>query len=196
MTGNWFDAERRQAAEQRLLTVAEELFTEHGVDQTIMADIASAASCSRATLYRYFPTRNDIIGAYIRTTTERIFTEITEKSATVTPPHEQVTAAVALALDAIRGNPALGPWFEPDAGLPAKLAVSNSAIRGALQDFLTRNAPNLPETDLSATARWLTRSIIALIVMPEPTAEDEYVAISRFITPVLLPPELDRVRNA
>ncbi|HPY25671.1 MAG TPA: helix-turn-helix domain-containing protein, partial [Mycobacterium sp.] len=41
----------------RILHAAGELFAERGVDAVEMQDIARAAGCSRATLYRYFENR-------------------------------------------------------------------------------------------------------------------------------------------
>jgi AcrR family transcriptional regulator len=187
MGADWLDNERTLAAEARLLSVAEELFATRGVENVTMADIATAAQCSRATLYRYYPTRNDILTAYVCATTERIFADIITKTAGLSGATEQVSTAISMAINAIRTDPALGPWFEPDAGLPAKIAVSNTAITAALTRFMTRisstGAPAERDVDL---ARWLTRTIIALIVMPEPSPESEAAHIGQFVTPVLL----------
>ncbi|WP_068165288.1 TetR/AcrR family transcriptional regulator [Rhodococcus phenolicus] len=187
MPRNWNDDERTRAAEARLLEVAEHLFTERGVDKVTMADIAAAAGCSRATLYRYFPTRNDLSSAYIRTTTERILRDIMDETASVDAAADRTTRAVTAAIRAIRDDPALGPWFEPDAGLPAKTAVSHTAVAAALETFLARHTEAEPDrARLADTARWLTRTIIGLVVMPEAGPEDEAAYIERFVTPVLL----------
>ncbi|MFC7500779.1 helix-turn-helix domain-containing protein, partial [Nocardioides sp. GCM10030258] len=52
---DWVD--RRAPAVERILDAAGGLFAERGVDVVAMSDIATAAGCSRATLYRYFPDR-------------------------------------------------------------------------------------------------------------------------------------------
>lgn len=54
--------ERRDAAENRarILQVAEELFTQHGVAQVNMADIAQAADVGKGTLYRNFSNKGDL----------------------------------------------------------------------------------------------------------------------------------------
>ncbi|MFE0751210.1 TetR/AcrR family transcriptional regulator [Gordonia sp. NPDC058843] len=185
MAQGWIDAERAEAAEARLLGVAEELFARHGVDAVTMADIATAARCSRATLYRYFPTRNEILSAYIRSTTERIFRQVMEKTAATTDANARITEAIMLTLNLIRDDPALGPWFAIDAGLPAKLAISHTAITAALETFLGEVVGAVPGAELSGTARWLTRTIIGLIVMPEPADTDQASYVSRYITPIL-----------
>ena len=186
MPENW-KGERTRAAESRLLTVAEQLFTEHGVDNVTMNDVAAAAGCSRATLYRYFPTRNDLASAYIRTTTERILGGILSETASVDRAADRATLAVASAIWAIRDEPALRRWFEPDAGLPAKMAVSHSAVAAALETFVAHHTDSrIDRSRLTDTARWLTRTIIGLVVIPESGPEAETAYIERFVTPVLL----------
>ncbi|MDQ1319611.1 MAG: hypothetical protein QG655_854, partial [Actinomycetota bacterium] len=49
----------------RILHAAGELFAERGVDAVEMQDIARAAGCSRATLYRYFENRAALHGAFV-----------------------------------------------------------------------------------------------------------------------------------
>ncbi|OXM52484.1 TetR/AcrR family transcriptional regulator [Amycolatopsis alba] len=53
----------RQRAETRLLvqTHAVRLFTEVGYDATTVADVAAAAGVSAMTVYRHFPTKEDLV---------------------------------------------------------------------------------------------------------------------------------------
>ncbi|MGH8964978.1 MAG: TetR/AcrR family transcriptional regulator [Actinomycetes bacterium] len=53
------DAERNRG---RVLLAASELFAEHG-DQVHMADVAKAAGVGIGTVYRHFPTRQDLVEA-------------------------------------------------------------------------------------------------------------------------------------
>lgn len=177
---DWIATDRVRLAESRLLDVAAELFADRGVDAVTMADIAAAAGCSRATLYRYFPTRTDVLTSYIRVTTERILRTIVRDTADVVDPRQRTVTAVTAALAAIRDDPALGPWFSTDAGLPARLAVSHPAIADAVRTVMGGDGP-----DAAATARWLTRSIIALVVMPEPSPDDERRCVERFLAPAV-----------
>ena len=48
-----------------ILAVAERLFTEKGVDGTTMDDIAREAEYSKATLYVYFQSKEEIVGAIL-----------------------------------------------------------------------------------------------------------------------------------
>lgn len=57
------DLVNRRTAQTRLdiVRAATALFRERGFDDTPMTDVAEAAGVSRRTLYRYFPTKEDIV---------------------------------------------------------------------------------------------------------------------------------------
>ncbi|MGR4878744.1 TetR/AcrR family transcriptional regulator [Streptomyces sp. LARHCF249] len=46
---------------RRLAATALELFLEHGFDSVSVADVAAAAEVSKPTLFRYFPTKEDLV---------------------------------------------------------------------------------------------------------------------------------------
>lgn len=47
----------------KIITAASELFTDHGVDKTSLAEIAARAKISKGTLYYHFSTKNDLVFA-------------------------------------------------------------------------------------------------------------------------------------
>ncbi|WP_326836515.1 helix-turn-helix domain-containing protein [Amycolatopsis rhabdoformis] len=51
----------RRAVRQDITEAAQRLFVEHGYEQTTMDDVAEAAGLSRRSLFRYFPTKEDLI---------------------------------------------------------------------------------------------------------------------------------------
>ena len=54
--------ERRKAqTRQRIADTALRLFTEHGFDQVTVAEVAREAEVSEATLFNYFPTKEDLV---------------------------------------------------------------------------------------------------------------------------------------
>jgi AcrR family transcriptional regulator len=56
----------RQLASQEILATALRLFTEQGYDETTIAQIAREAGVSQRTLFRYFGTKEDLLGGQDR----------------------------------------------------------------------------------------------------------------------------------
>jgi AcrR family transcriptional regulator len=55
----------RRIAQTELTAVAQDLFLEHGYEQTTVDQIAAAAGMSKRTFFRYFPSKDDlVIGKY------------------------------------------------------------------------------------------------------------------------------------
>ena len=62
---NWLAAERSELGAERILDGAAQLFAEQGVGRPGMEDIARAAGCSRATVYRHFGTKQALLQAFV-----------------------------------------------------------------------------------------------------------------------------------
>jgi len=56
---------RGEAARQRILDAAEELFFSKGINATALEDVADAARVSKRTLYAYFDSKDDLARAYL-----------------------------------------------------------------------------------------------------------------------------------
>ncbi len=69
---DWLAADRTDLAADRILDAAAALFSEKGVATVGMADVAKAAGCSRATLYRYFENRRALQYAVVNRESRRI----------------------------------------------------------------------------------------------------------------------------
>ena len=54
----WLRHRDVDVAVDKILDAAGRTFAEHGVEKATMIDVARAAECSRATLYRYFPNQD------------------------------------------------------------------------------------------------------------------------------------------
>ena len=69
---DWLAERRTEVAADRILDAAEKLFTRHDPGSVGMNEIAKAAGCSRATLYRYFENREALRNAYVARETHRL----------------------------------------------------------------------------------------------------------------------------
>jgi len=74
MAANDWLSERthRGSGPDRILDASEQLFTRHDPGSVGMKEIAKAAGCSRATLYRYFENREALRTAYVHRETRRL----------------------------------------------------------------------------------------------------------------------------
>ena len=57
-------ARKRRQTRERIASVALELFLERGFDQTTIEEIARGADVSKRSFFDYFPTKEDVIGAW------------------------------------------------------------------------------------------------------------------------------------
>lgn len=86
---DWLSARRTELAADRILDAAERLFTQRDPASIGMNEIAKAAGCSRATLYRYFDSREALRTAYVHRETRRLGREIMVKIADVVEPADR-----------------------------------------------------------------------------------------------------------
>ncbi len=88
------DAERNR---QRILEVAKEAFARDGASASL-DDIARRAGIGNATLYRHFPTRDDLIEAVYRNEVEKL-AAAEQRFAAAMPPLEALRAWMLLFID-------------------------------------------------------------------------------------------------
>ena len=164
----WVD--RRTPAVERILDAAGDLFAAQGVSAVAMGEIATAAGCSRATLYRYFPDRAALQLAYVQREAVRVGALVAADRA------NNVTDAVLSALRHVRAAPTLAAWFrEADAGRAADLAHGSDVIA----------ALGLTMAPDREAAAWLVRVIVSLLTVPGGDEDDERRLVERFVAPVV-----------
>lgn len=93
MAGNdWLGTRRNEVAADRILDAAGDLFAERSPGSVGMHEIAAAAGCSRATLYRYFENRDALHTAYVHREAHHLYARMTECIAEVADPRERLIA--------------------------------------------------------------------------------------------------------
>lgn len=117
----------RQERERRVLDTAAELFYARGVHEVGMDELVRATGLGKATVYRLFPTKDALIGAYLRRLSASILglidDEIDRHAEAPGRAVEAVFAAVAadVARPAFRGCPFNNASIEfPDPAHPAR----------------------------------------------------------------------------
>lgn len=171
---SWLGDERTRLATQRILDAAAALFVQNGVTGVGMGEIARAAGCSRATLYRYFPDRHQLHLAFVHREAIRVGARVSAELCGIDDPAERVTTAVLSAVGHVRSAPTLAAWFrDGDAGRSAYLAQSSTVIEALGTSVIADEA----------AARWLVRVIVSLLTVPGHDAADERAMVERFVVP-------------
>ncbi|WP_067697779.1 TetR/AcrR family transcriptional regulator [Nocardia jejuensis] len=184
MSRDWLSDDRADLAAERILDAAAQLFAERGVTSVGMGDIAKAAGCSRATLYRYFDNRQAVRLAFVHRETRRIAARIDDRVLGIEDPGERIVAAMTFAVAEVRADPMLIAWFRPgEAGPAGRISQDSDVIESIAGGLFTPTGLTDPER--SRLARWLTRIIVSLLAAPGRDEADERAMLEDFVAPVI-----------
>ena len=185
MPNDWLASRRTEVAADRILDAAAELYTQRDQASIGMNEIARAAGCSRATLYRYFENREALRTAYVHRETHRLGRAIMREIEGIDDPRERLIASITAALRMVRGSPTLASWFaisRPPIG--GEVAGQSEVITALAAAFLSSLGADDPAT-LERRARWVVRVLTSLLMYPGRDDADERAMIEEFVVPVV-----------
>src|SRR5580700_7710673 len=127
------DARRNR---ERILEVAKDAFTRSGAN-TSLDDIAKQSGVGPGTLYRHFPTREELLKAVYRAELEKLAAAAHNFGASM-PPVEALRAWLLLFVDAIAAKELIAPALNTLVGDPKKVfetsyAKMHQAIRALVK---------------------------------------------------------------
>ena len=82
----------RTPRKEEILDVAAAMFAEHGFDAVSLTDIADAVGLSKATLYHYFPRKEEILGTIVVSTIRDLNAYIDQAVARAATPEARLIA--------------------------------------------------------------------------------------------------------
>ena len=144
---------------EEILDAAAQLFAEQGVGRPGMEDVARAAGCSRATLYRHYANKDAVLRAFVHREADAILAEVGTSA-------DDEVAAVLATLAAVRARPHLRVWY----------AETDPAV---LQEFL-RESPLVPAVG-DDRGRWLLRLIMSFLREPGESPAEERRLLVKFL---------------
>lgn len=140
----------------------------HGLAKTTIDDIARETGCSRATLYRYFESKSDLVAATIRAEAARIVGLVHAAAEDATSLEDAVVAILECADRELSAHPALTfvADFEAERLLPHLtfgggdhfLRQAGAALAPTVRPFVTGDAERAGE--------WIARVGLALWMSP------------------------------
>src|SRR5687768_6366802 len=154
-----------------LLDAAQRCFRRSGVERTTMADVAADAGVHRATLYRYFADRDQLILAVLMKTSAPLFERAAEVLRNEDDAETAVVEAISLAIEEALTDVQLTSLFDATSGkVTTHLAgVSNEFFARAFETTVpalreAESAGKLrPEIDPEEACRWLLRIAMSLL---------------------------------
>jgi AcrR family transcriptional regulator len=187
MPGDWLAGRRTEVAADRILDAANDLFARQEAATVGMNQIAAAAGCSRATLYRYFENREALYTAYVHRESYRLYREMTEQIMSVTDPAERLIEGMMASLRNVRESPALASWFATtQRPIGAEMAEQSEVIKALTEAFVVSLAPDDADV-IERRARWLVRVMSSLLVFAGRDEADERAMLREFLVPILVP---------
>jgi AcrR family transcriptional regulator len=183
--GTWLAAPLADAAADRILTAAEQLFAERGPTGVGMAAIAELAGCSRATLYRYFRNRRELQIAFAHREAARIVDAVEAQVADAADPTEKATQTLVRVLAEVRARPTLAAWITPESSAELVAVLRDSPLIEATAAQFTTGSDRSPDPDL---ARWLLRCLVSLLTLPPADDREERRLVERFVVPLMTGP--------
>ncbi|MCV7067831.1 TetR/AcrR family transcriptional regulator [Mycolicibacterium farcinogenes] len=193
MPRDWLSARRSEVAADHILDAADALFSRQDAATVGLHEIATAAGCSRATLYRYFENRDALYTAYVHREARKLYQDVTEQVAAVTEPSERLIEGVITALRAVRESPALSSWFATaQRPIGGEMAEHSEVIRALVEGFVRSLAGTAAQGDdeVGRRARWLVRVMVSMLVFPGVDEADERTMLAEFVAPLVVPGQL------
>jgi AcrR family transcriptional regulator len=122
---------------ERILEVAKVVFTRDGANASL-EEIAKQADVGAGTLYRHFPTRDELIEGVYRNEVEKLAAAAARFAETMSPL-EALRAWMLLLVDYIAAKHIIAPALNTIVGGPSRLYEgSRSLIQGAIDGLVNR----------------------------------------------------------
>ena len=145
---------------ERILEVAKAAFTQQGANASL-DEIAKQAGVGAGTLYRHFPTRNELIEGVYRNEVEKLAAAAARFAETMSPL-EALRAWMLLLVDYIAAKHIIAPALNTIAGGPSKLHEGSRTTIHAAIDGLVKRAKRSGDLRRDLDAYDLLRALIGV----------------------------------
>jgi AcrR family transcriptional regulator len=185
--------------EARAIDATLECIARHGLSKTTIDDVAREAGCSRATLYRYFGSKRELVSRVVNAEAERVTAACRDAALAATTLDDAVVAVLLVAGRELAEHRALRFLADHEAEilLPhLTFSGGDRFLRDASEALAPCFAPWLGDR-ASRAAEWIARLGLMLWLSPTATAPvvlDDAVAVRayahEFIVPAIRPDTL------
>lgn len=176
---------------EHILQTASGLFYSHGIKATGIDTIVKASGVAKMSLYKYFPSKDDLIVAHLQRSKEAALARIHDRIAGEDRTAEQKLLAIfdvfaeILANPEFRGCPFINASAEyADAGNPVQQAVTDFSM--ALQQLFTDLARQAGVSDAGELAGQLSMLISGAIVSAQMQKRADTMALAYKAAEILI----------
>lgn len=178
----WLSDDRNEIAAVKILDAAGTLFAESGVSGPGMDEIAKAAGCSRATVYRYFDNRRALQVAFVQRELSEITALVLLDLTGKLDRDGRIVLGILGIVRELRSREHLHGWYVgSDTALTARIVDESDVVRGLVRGALEQEGLASDE-DL---ARWIIRVMHSLLVAPGSDDAEEENMVRRFVLPLV-----------
>ncbi|GFG62676.1 putative transcriptional regulator, TetR family protein [Mycobacterium kubicae] len=176
-----------------ILDTARTVFETYGVRRANIEDVAARAGVSRSTIYRRFPTKDELFERVVRREAESFFTTL-DQATSGRNPQQAVVEAFALGVRLIQDSPLYSRIAESEPELFGMFSRSHVFPVGQFADgiahTLRRCGADLADADLANVAEILLRVAVGIIMFPTDrldTSDDAAVRdyAARYLVPII-----------
>jgi len=183
-------------ARTRLLDAAQKCFEQDGILKTTIEDIAKAAHVSRATVYRYFDGRDELILGVLLRDTDRHLARIRPRVERQASLGDAIVEYVAVTVNAARRDRSLNMLFTGEGARTAGGIIAGSsvalfeAIAAFFQPLFERwNDQLRPGTDIGDASEMILRMLLSMVTVEGPKRRSDAAQrafIERYLVPAIV----------
>ncbi len=184
------------AVVEALILSGRELIETFGIRRLRMDDVARRAGYGRATLYRRFATRDELVWAVVTREVQQTLVQIGRLLTGVPDIGDRMVEAFAVTVEEVRGNLLMRRLLEiePDLLLPHLTTGGDGALQISRRLMLSllreaRQGGALRGIDLPAAAELMVRLAHSMLLTPQgPVDLDDPAALRRFARDIIVDP--------
>lgn len=186
--GNLVDA---AGINDTILDTARAVFETYGVRRANIEDVAARAGVSRSTVYRRFPTKDDLVEQVVRREGELFFATLDRATAGCTPA-EAVIEAFTLGVRLVHDSPLYSRIVESEPELLGLFSRSHvfpiGQFAAGISHTLRRCGADIPDSDLTDIADILLRVALGIIVFSTDRLDiSDHAAVRKYAARYLVP---------
>src|SRR3954447_4107412 len=191
-------ADGRAAVIDRILAVTGEEAQRVGPDRIRMGEVAARAGVSRASLYRYFANKDELIQAYTMSEFDELFRQIDAVMSAYDNFEDRLAAAFGYAIPYLREHPVFTAVIDLAERQIMRVTLLSGDALGYARDLalvrlnsaVREGRIRIDQFDAAVTGEMIARFVVSLLATPESivrldTGEDASDFGRRFVLPMI-----------